>query len=300
MKIIIAKSAGFCWGVKRAVDKARSLATTSQSAFAKATADKSAFSNPHLAIPIRQSPIHTDGPLIHNKEMIAQLRSEGIIEAKNLQSLSSGYIIVRAHGIPPNRRAMLKKLPLTLIDATCPDVAKIQGLIKKYANKGYHIIIFGDPGHAEVTGLLGYTNNKGFVVNQTKDIKNLPDMKPVCLVSQSTQFPASYKKIADAVQRRFAKAEILDTICESTKNRQRELLKIARIVDAIIVVGGSHSANTVRLVQLAKTLKPTFHIQTSNQINSRKLRNFKTIGLTAGASTPAFIIEDIKNKLEKM
>lgn len=276
MRVILAKSAGFCWGVKRAVDRARDLAR------------------------VNEGPIYTDGPLIHNQQMMQQLESEGIVETAEPGSVPGEILLVRAHGIPPDRRAMLEKLPVKLVDVTCPDVAKIQKTIKKYAGEGYYIIIFGDTGHAEVTGLLGYADGKGFVVDRPEDVDGLPDVRPVCLVSQSTQFPFYYEKTAKAVLRRFPDAEVLDTICKSTKNRQGELLEIAGNVDAMVVVGGLHSANTVRLVKLAQTLKPTFHIQTSDQLKAEQFRNFKTVGLSAGASTPAFIIKDVKKKLENM
>ncbi|MFC1496937.1 4-hydroxy-3-methylbut-2-enyl diphosphate reductase [Verrucomicrobiota bacterium] len=321
MKVILAESAGFCWGVKRAVDKARSLVNDPESQTCPPK-------------PSGRRWIYTDGPLIHNDQMMAQLKSEGILEAEAPESLKKGCLIVRAHGISPERRARLNQLPLTIVDATCPDVAKTQGLIKKYAGKGYAVIIFGDPGHAEVVGLLGYarggrgieyptankeyprmkgsgeagkrrqgdtgTRGSGIVISRKEDVNALPDMKYVCMVSQSTQFPAFYKEITDTVLKRFPNAEVLDTICESTKNRQEELLKIAEKADAIVVAGGSHSANTVRLVTLAKTLKPTFHIQTSKQLDPRQFQGFCVVGLTAGASTPAFIIEDIRKKLEGM
>lgn len=276
MKVILAKSAGFCWGVRRAVEKACNLARGSH------------------------GPIYTDGPLIHNKQMMEQLRAEGVVETNDPKSISDGVLLIRAHGIPPDRRAMLDKLPVSVVDATCPDVAKIQGLIRKYSNNGYHVIIFGDVGHAEVIGLLGYAKGNAQVVSRPEDINNLPNMEPVCLVSQSTQFTGSYNKIADAVRRRFPNVEILDTICESTKNRQQELIEIAKIVDAIVVVGGTHSANTMRLVKLARTLKPTFHILSCDQINPGQFLDFKTAGLTAGASTPTFVVEGVRKVLEKL
>ncbi len=281
MKVILAKSAGFCWGVKRAVDKARELVLEARK-------------NNHAAI------IHTDGPLIHNGQMIRQMQEEGIFQTEKPEALSCGTLLIRAHGIPPDRRNTLRKLPVTLIDATCPDVARIQGLIKKHAAKRYNIIIFGDKGHAEVVGLLGFADGKGFVVTNIKDIDCLPEMENVCLVSQSTQFPSSYEKIAQAAARKFPNIKILNTICEATKNRQKEIVELAKTADAIVVVGDSHSANTIRLFELAGALKPSFHIQTSSELDIEQLRQFKTIGLTAGASTPDFIINDVKKALEEI
>lgn len=275
MKVILARSAGFCWGVRRAVDKARRLARDAR-------------------------PVFTDGPLIHNRQMMDQLKAEGVRETDNPASLPEGVLVVRAHGIPPDRRASLDKLPVTLEDATCPDVAKIQKQIRDHARSGYSVIIFGDPGHAEVTGLVGYAEGRGFVVSHPDEVSALPSLHPVCLVSQSTQLPASYDRVALAVRERFPDAVVLDTICRSTRNRQQELMDMADQVDAFVVVGGSHSANTLRLVDLARSLKPTFHIETQDQISPAKLKGFKTIGLTAGASTPAFIIDDVRSTLEKM
>lgn len=279
MKVIIAESAGFCWGVKRAVEKARSVIREIRQSDPVAT-------------------IYTDGPLIHNEEMIQQLLNEGIHPTDTPQSLSECALLIRAHGISPDRRTMLGKLPVTLIDATCPDVARIQGAIRKYARKNYHIIIFGDKGHAEVVGLLGYARKKGFVITQKEDVKDLPDMDPVCMVSQSTQFPSSYAEIIKAVKERFPRVEVLHTICKATENRQKEIVELARIADAIVVVGDLHSANTIRLVKLANTLKPTFHIQTGRELEKDLLKGFKVIGLTAGASTPEFIIENVRKILE--
>lgn len=276
MRVIIAESAGFCWGVKRAVEKARLEARQSN------------------------QPVYTDGPLIHNKQMIDQLRAEGIRETDNPSALISGTLLIRAHGIPPERRATLRQLPLRLADATCKDVARIQGMIRKYARDGYSTIIFGDPGHAEVLGLLGYAEGRGHVISSLKEVDSLPPMDKVCVVAQSTQFPEHYQEISAAIKRRFPEAVILDTICDATRNRQSELVSLAQHVEAIVVVGGRNSANTMRLVELARTLKPTFPIETCDQLDRDALRKFKTVGLTAGASTPDFVIDEVKRFLESL
>ena len=273
MKIILAKSAGFCWGVTRAIKKARELSSANSS-------------------------VYTDGPLIHNEQMISQLDSEQITATNDPSSIEESPLLIRAHGIPPERRTMLNNLHITIADATCPDVAKIQGLIRKHVRQGYTIIIYGDEGHAEVVGLEGYAEENSFIVATPEDVNSIPlTDKPVCLVSQSTQLPLSYDEIINAVNARFKDAVILDTICESTKNRQQELLDIAEDVDAIVVVGGLHSANTVRLLELAATVKPTFHIQTADQLKRDDFKEFKSVGLTAGASTPDFIIEKVLERL---
>ena len=274
MKILLAKSAGFCWGVKRAVEKARELSLNNKA-------------------------VYTDGPLIHNEQMIAQLNSENITATNDPATNKKSPLLIRAHGIPPERRSMLNNLNINIKDATCPDVAKIQGLIRKHIKQGYTIVIYGDKGHAEVIGLEGYAEGNSFIVASTEDVEKIPaTQKPICLVSQSTQLPHAYEEIINKINARFPNAVILDTICASTRNRQQELLDIAKDVDAIVIVGGSHSANTVKLLELAKTIKPTFHIQIADQLNHDDFKDFDSVGLTAGASTPDFIIKEVQARLE--
>jgi (E)-4-hydroxy-3-methyl-but-2-enyl pyrophosphate reductase len=277
MQVIRAKSGGFCWGVRRAVDKVTQLA---------AQADG--------------EPIYTDGPLIHNDQMIHDLEQRGITATDHPESATGHTLVVRAHGIAPARRATLKQLDLTLQDATCPDVAKIHAAIKQHVNKGYQIIIYGDQGHAEVTGLAGYAGDHGHVVSTIADVDALPPMAKVALVAQTTQLPPDYAALADAVTARYPDATILDTICNSTKHRLMELTDLAQKVDAFIVVGGAHSANTVRLFQVAAKLKPAHHIQTASQLDPTWFTNLHTIGLTAGASTPDFIIDEVQSALEQL
>jgi (E)-4-hydroxy-3-methyl-but-2-enyl pyrophosphate reductase len=274
MDVIIARSAGFCWGVRRAVDRARKLARETGSV------------------------VHTDGPLMHNREMMNALRSEGIVETDDPHAAKGGTLLIRAHGIAPERRAMLKTCAARLVDATCPDVARTQGLIQQHARRGCSIVIFGDPGHAEVVGLLGYAGGRGFVISDLTDVAGLPELSSVCLVSQSTQFPTVYADVAKAIRQRFADVCVLDTICVSTKSRQEELVALAARVDAIVVVGGSHSANTLRLVSLAQSLRPTFHIQTADQLTPEDFRGISSVAVTGGASTPDFIISEVKSRLE--
>ena len=276
MEVRLAQSAGFCWGVKHAVEKARRLAQSGT------------------------GPVFTDGPLIHNDQLMNQLRAEGINETDDPSTLSGGTLLIRAHGIPPARRALLKKLPVHLADATCRDVSRIQGQILTHAHKGYHTIIFGDPGHAEVLGLLGCAESRGHVVANPAEVGCLPEMDPVCVVSQSTQFPDAYDEIARAVRHRFPNAVILDTICEATRKRQTELVRLADEVDVLVVVGGRNSANTLRLVELARTLKPTFQIETAAQLDPGPLKGYKIAGLTAGASTPDFVIDEVRRLLESL
>jgi 4-hydroxy-3-methylbut-2-enyl diphosphate reductase len=236
--------------------------------------------------------------MIHNAALMQALRKEGIEETSEPDKLTGGTLLVRAHGISPERRRALMRLPVKLADATCPDVAHIQGTIRKHARKGYAVIIFGDVGHAEVVGLLGFADNGGWVVSSPGEVAGLPDLDHVCLVSQSTQLPASYAAVATAVRGRFPHAVLLDTICESTKKRQSELEELATGVDAIVVVGDTNSANTGRLVELARSLRPTFAVQSAMEINPQAFRSYRSVAVTAGASTPDFILNSVRSALE--
>jgi 4-hydroxy-3-methylbut-2-enyl diphosphate reductase len=274
VNVIVAGSAGFCWGVRRAVEKVRAVASTASST------------------------VYTDGPLIHNRQMIDQLRREGISATDSPADALGGTLVIRAHGIPPDRRRELAAVARELIDATCPDVARIQGLIRSHARKGFDLVIYGDEGHAEVTGLLGYAEGRGHVVGTDADVDRLPELKKVCLVSQSTQLPRSYTAVAERTRARFPGAVVLDTICESTKRRQQDLEELATRVEALVVVGGGHSANTLRLVDLARSLRPTFHIETAADLCDADFKGYSTVGVTAGASTPEFVIAEVRARLE--
>lgn len=276
MNVIVAKSAGFCWGVRRAVETARKTAESSGTT------------------------VFTDGPLIHNSHMMQRLEDSGVKESSQPSSLpSKATLIVRAHGIPPDRRTALETLPLHLVDATCPDVAKIQRIIQENAAKGRTILVLGDPGHAEVIGLLGYAGAYGRVVTSPQDIAKLPsDLQHVCLVSQSTQSEKTFAETAEAVLCKFRDATIVNTICNSTRNRQAELVVLAATCEVFVVVGSPASANTQRLAQIASDLRPTFVVDSAEELSSAAFAPFTTVGVTAGASTPDFIIEKVTERLK--
>lgn len=276
MKVTMAPSAGFCRGVKKAVYEAKLIAAKND------------------------EPVYTDGPLIHNRQMMAELSKAGVNETDNPGELKGKTLIIRAHGIPPERRAWLKQLDLNLFDATCPDVARIQALIRKHVRQGAQIVIFGDKGHSEVVGLLGYAEGHGYVVETIEDIEQLPRLHKVCMVAQSTQLPAHYQQMADVLRQRFPNLIVLDTICESTRRRQSEIEELAKECDVIVVVGGHHSANTVRLVKLAQSLRPTIHIETSAELNAGMFDGYQHVALTGGASTPDHILQEVKSWIEKI
>lgn len=290
MKVLRAKSAGFCFGVERAIG----IATTCAQDGTKA--------------------VYTDGPLIHNSQMMELLEKSGVKEIGDYESSKSidgqipdnknAMLVIRAHGVSPERRAYLKSLGIPCKDATCPDVGKIAGIIKFHAIKGYTIVIVGDPKHPEVIGLLGYAKpGKGFVIKNVEDVDSLAPIEgSVCIVSQSTMFPDDFAKLAEYFKKRFPDTKIVDTICGATKERQSEVVRLAESgADAIVVIGGKHSANTVKLAMLVeRTGLPCFHVETIKELDLAKLSKYKVVGVTAGASTPAFLIDEVCEKLEAL
>lgn len=289
MKVIRSKSAGFCWGVDRAINIARDYAQKGKSV------------------------VYTDGPLIHNQQMMSMLEKEGIQEIGDYQSQSDlslsdsdkqdAVMVVRAHGISPDRRKYLKSLGMEFRDATCPDVGIIAGKIKQHARKGFATVIFGDPKHPEVIGLLGYANGNGHVIQSREDIDQLPDLgTEVCMVSQSTMFINEFEELSDYLRERYPELRIFNTICGATRERQTDLVKLVdEGAEALVVIGGHHSANTRKLAKLAKLQgKPTFHIETAKDLDTAALKDFEVVGVTAGASTPDFIIDEVCKTLEAL
>lgn len=287
MKVLRAQSAGFCWGVERAIDIARKYASEGK------------------------SPVYTDGPLIHNRQMMEKLEAEGIAEVGDYTSQKdlgdqvsnendNSVIVVRAHGISPERRKYLKNLGLEFKDATCPDVGIIAGKIRLHARKGFATVIFGDPKHPETIGLLGYTEGKGHAIQSKEDIDALPPLgKDVIMVSQSTMFTFEFEELAAHLKLSYPEMFVFDTICGATKDRQSDVrVLVENGAEAIVVIGGHHSANTCKLAKLARMYeRPTYHIETVAEIDPEAFARYSSVGVTAGASTPEFIIDSVCQKL---
>lgn len=285
-RVKLAKTAGFCMGVRRAMDMALD-------AFLK-----------------KDGSLYTYGPLIHNPQVLEILKQKGLktLEAKDIDptflKFTNGKpatVIIRAHGLPPDEYQKIKSTGVNILNATCPHVGKVQGIIKRYASKGYNIIIIGEKDHAEVIGLLGFAQGKGYIVNSLKEIENLPSLEKVCLVSQTTQDEKKFQILADAIRKKYPDAEIFNTICESTQRRQREVVDLAHKVQAMVIVGGKGSGNTRRLAKIAEeTGIPTFHVETEEELDLEKLSQFSEIGVTAGASTPNWLILKVVERLQSL
>ncbi|NLD38704.1 MAG: 4-hydroxy-3-methylbut-2-enyl diphosphate reductase [Desulfatiglans sp.] len=276
MKVKLARSAGFCMGVRRAMEMVLAEA------------------NRHEEVPL-----YTYGPLIHNTQVIDLLKAKKVQEVNDIKGLKSGTVLIRAHGIPPEERTILKESGLKIIDATCPRVAKVQAIIRRHAKKGYTTVIAGDRDHAEVIGLVGYAEGKAIVINSPEELSQVPDSEKICLVAQTTQNEELYEEIVKKVQERFSDAAIFNTICEATSERQSEVKEIASQVDCMVVVGGYHSGNTKRLAQVSiEAGTPAYHIETEKEIKKEDFHDMEVVGVTAGASTPNWMIKNVVKEIE--
>jgi (E)-4-hydroxy-3-methyl-but-2-enyl pyrophosphate reductase len=242
----------------------------------------------------------TYGPLIHNSQVIQLLKEKnvGLVSCPE-EILPGDRVAIRAHGVPPDTRQAIRQRGATLCDATCPHVARAQGLVKRSASRGYDVVIVGDRGHAEVVGLLGFARGRGHVVESVADVDRLPPLERVALVAQTTQSEELYRAVEARVRERFPSCEVHYTICGSTSDRQRETVELAQEVDVLVVVGGRHSANTVRLAEIARaTGRPTVHVESVEELREDDFKGHSVVGVTAGASTPNWIIEEVVERLQ--
>ena len=243
--------------------------------------------------------LYTYGPLIHNRQVLELLESKNVRAIDDINGIRNGTILIRAHGIPPHQRKQLKSSGLKIIDATCPRVAKVQSVIRYNTKKGLVPVIVGDKDHSEVIGLMGYGNGRAIIIDSKYDVPKLPEGERIFVVAQTTQNIKVYDEITGAIKERFTDAVILDTICEATSQRQDEVKSLAEHVDGVVVVGGYHSANTQRLAQVSReTGTPTFHIETEKELAKDQLTSMEVIGVTAGASTPNWMIKNVVKEIE--
>ena len=275
MKIILARTAGFCMGVKRAMELVL------------------------RAINQKSGKIYTYGPLIHNPQVLELLEERGIGILKKDVVDPSCLVVIRAHGIPPQEKDQLEALGCQIIDATCPRVAKVQVIIRKWARQGYATVIVGDEDHPEVLGLMGYTGGRGHVVLTADDVARLPVLDKVLVVAQTTQSEHVFDNRVAEIKARFSKVRVFNTICDATARRQADIQQLAGEVEAVVVVGGRSSGNTQRLVEIARaTGVPTYHVESEQELDMDVMRCYKTVGVTAGASTPHWLISNVVSMLK--
>lgn len=277
--VTVAKSAGFCPGVKRAIDKVLELEAAGK------------------------KPVYTIGPLIHNKQVTDMLAAKQITSIDRPQDAAdkSGVLVIRAHGITPQFQQEVQSCGMEVVDATCPLVKHAQNIIAQYAEQGYHTVIVGDGGHAEVIGLLGYTQGKGVVVSGPEEAARLPHFDKVNVVSQTTQKESVFYETAEEIKKHADECQISNTICQPTKDRQKETIELAQSADLVIVVGGRHSANTARLALLCKGLAPAvLHVETEDELEAAPVTHAKKIFITAGASTPNWVIDRVAARVREL
>lgn len=279
--IIVAQTAGFCFGVRIAVD------------IAKQAGEKLGHA-------------YTNGPIIHNKQVVNYLKSIGIEEMQDYSQLKPGdTVIIRSHGVPPKTERMLKQLNINVLDATCPFVKKVHDKVKQLVEEGYFVVIIGEEGHPEVIGTLGHleeVGGKGVVVENFEDlVKKVPKRNKIGVVAQTTQNEDFFKEAVGYLAENTEELKVFNTICDATSVRQEEVKKIAPKVDVMIIIGGKHSGNTQRLYQISKALNPnSYHIETADELQKEWFENRENIGVSAGASTPDWIIQEVVNKIKEI
>ncbi len=247
-----------------------------------------------------KEPIYTYGPLIHNPQVLEMLESKQIFRMDTIPESGKGIVLIRAHGVPPQDEKALADAGFTVLNATCPRVVRVQVIIDKYSKKGYDTIILGDEKHPEVIGLLGYARGKGHTITSLDQLKELPRFEKAVVVAQTTQNTKIFADIKAWCRNNAPHYEIFNTICDSTEKRQNEVRKMAGTHDAVIVVGGKFSGNTKRLAQVAaETGNPSMHIEQASEIDYASISHVQSIAITAGASTPNWIINDTCSRVEQ-
>ena len=274
MEIIIAENAGFCFGVDRAVK----------------------MTEAELA---KGGCVYSYGSLIHNRQAVERLEKGGLKTINDYSDIEEGKIIVRAHGVSEKNIRDIEDTNLELIDSTCPYVKSVHKKVAEYYKEGYQIIIIGDKNHAEVIGINGWCNNSAFIVNTSLEAYELPNIQKSCVVSQTTNRLEKFLELSDIIEEKSEEMKLFNTICNATKLRQEACIEVSKQVDAMIVLGGKHSSNTIKLAEVSrKYCNNVYHIETIEELALQKIQNFNKIGLTAGASTPDWIIEEAVKVME--
>lgn len=281
MEITVAKSAGFCFGVQRAVDSV------------------------YKELEENSGKIYTFGPIIHNEQVVEDLNKRGIEvidTVEQLKKIKEGTVVIRSHGVAKEIYDILEQQKLKMVDATCPFVKKIHNIVLDESNSGKTIIIIGNDNHPEVEGIKGWVNGEVIVINKEEQIEklSLPEQTKACIVSQTTFNHNKFKYLVEIIRKKGYDITVVNTICNATHVRQVEAQKISSKVDGMIVIGGKNSSNTQKLYDICRNeCENTFYVQTVKDLNLHELKSLKSIGITAGASTPKNIIEEVRTECQK-
>ena len=281
MRVRLARHAGFCMGVRRAMELV--LAQAHQSG----------------------AKVYTYGPLIHNPQVLELLAGKGIEVLGEIPppgSVHGGTVVIRAHGVPPEDKARLSEAGFSrVLEGTCPRVIRVQAIIGRAAKKGADVVIVGDASHPEVVGLLGHAQGRGMVVSRPEEVAALPELRRVVAVAQTTQTSENFAAVVRELTERFGPVEVHETICAATHRRQDEVRSLAREVDGMVVVGGRESGNTRRLAEVAaESGRPVFLVETEEELAAEDLASLGTVGVTAGASTPNWLIKRVLRELASL
>lgn len=277
MKIILADSAGFCFGVKRAT----------QLAF------EAAAKNPNIC---------SLGPIIHSPQVVKALEEKGVKVVDKVEDIRASEVIIRSHGITAEELDHIHSRNLHIVDATCPFVKKAQDYATLLCSEGYSVVLVGEKDHPEVQGIISYTKGETvYVVADSTEAQRLPSKTKIGIVAQTTQSFENLVQVANVCLEKSKEVRVFNTICDATSVRQEEARKIACEVDLMLVVGGFNSANTTRLAQICKDIQSrTYHVETADQIDPSWFDGVETVGITAGASTPRWIIDEVVDCVKRM
>lgn len=279
MKVRIADNAGFCFGVKRAMQMASD------------------------ELDNKSTKVYSLGPLIHNKQAVAKYEEKGLIVVEEVDEIPSDErVIIRSHGVGENIYSAAHNKSVKIVDTTCPFVKKIHQIVNEFYKDGYKIIIIGNKDHPEVIGINGWCKNSATVIKNADQVEDFEfdRAKKYCIVSQTTVDVDVYEKIVEKLETKLENPVIKNTICSATKERQLSAKKLAAEVGCMIVIGGKHSSNTQKLVKICEGLTNTFAIETKEELDRESLKKYDSIGITAGASTPDWIINDVIEFLESI
>lgn len=280
MEVKIAKNAGYCFGVKRAMKMAWDELENNEN-----------------------EDVYSLGPLIHNKQAVDRYKEKGLVEMDSLETIpNDSKLIIRSHGVSENVYIESKSKNMDVVDTTCPFVKKIHDIVKEYSLKGYKIIVVGNATHPEIVGINGWCNNEAIVINTEEEIENIPfaNNEKYCVVSQTTANLGKFDEIVNKLHDKIENLTIKNTICLATKERQVSASDLAREVECMVVIGGRHSSNTQKLVNICKDIVPTFSVETKDELNKEDFKNYKVAGVTAGASTPEWIIDEVIEFLKEI
>ncbi len=277
MHVKIARTAGFCWGVRRTVDKVMAVADGAS------------------------GPVVTLGPIIHNPQAVARFREKGVATVDAIEQVGDGTtVVVRTHGAVRAELERAEARGLEVVDGTCPYVKYPQTVAQRLSAEGYHIVIVGDAGHAEIKGVVSYVQGPCTVVKPGGPIPEL-DAKKVAVLAQTTCIGAEFERVVGALALRHKEVRAVNTICNDTEERQEDARSLAREVDAVVVVGGKNSANTRHLAELCREIQPrTWHVETEQELDPAWFEGCRVIGVSAGASTPDWVVEGVASWLRAL